>query len=125
MKLLNGEIFMAHGALDTLSEKDLPVKASFGLAKLKIAIGKLYDAIEGVRNTLVNKHGEKDDKVSVSIAPNSENMVKFQEDYMKLMTEEVEVEFEKVCLPLEVDGKPFNVSADILVPLNKFIEIEE
>jgi len=65
MKLLNGEIFMAHGALDTLSEKDLPVKASFGLAKLKIAIGKLYDAIEGVRNTLVNKHGEKDDKGSV------------------------------------------------------------
>ena len=126
MKLLNGEIYTAFVALGELSEKELPVKTSFNLAKLKIALAKLYEAIEKIRNDLVVKYGEADKEKpgTVKIEPNSENMVKFQEDYFKLMTEETEVEFEKVVLPLEVDGKPFEVSADVLMPLDKFIEIE-
>jgi len=127
MKLLNGEIYTAFLALGKLSDKELPVKTSFKLAKLKIALVKLYEAIEKIRNDLVVKYGEenKEKPGTVEIKPNSENMVKFQEDYFKLMMEESEVELEKVTLPLEVDGKPFEVSADVLMPLDKFIEIEE
>lgn len=126
MKLLNGEIYMAHEALTKLTDKDLPVKTSFRLAKLKIALSKLYEAIEKIRNDLVIKYGEedKDKPGSIVIKPGSPNLQKYQEDFLSLMSEEVDVDFEKVLLPIEVDGKPFEVAADVLVPLDKFIEID-
>jgi len=126
VELLNGEIFVGYEALGELSKKDLPVKISFGLAKLKIALGPLYEAIAIIRTDLIKKYGEEDKETpgNFGIKPNSPNMLKFQDDIIPLMMEKVEVAVDKVVLPLEVDGKPFNVSADVLASLDKLIEIE-
>jgi len=124
MELLNTDIFVAFPALAELSQKDLPVKVSFGLAKMSIAMSEHYKAVEQIRNGLVQKYGktDKDRPNHCEVKSDSENYPKFAEEITELMAQKVEVDFEKVKLPVEVDGKPFQVKAQLLVALDKFIE---
>jgi len=132
MKLQNGEIWAGYQALVELSEKDLPVKVSFGLAKINIALKGTYEAVEKIRQGLVQKHGTPKEGEDAAGNPFSDIEIKqgtkayddFSKEFTELITEEVEIEFEMVKLPAEVDGKPFQVAAKILAPLEKFVGLE-
>lgn len=130
MKLLNGEVYGAVQSLAQLSEKELPVKVSYWLARLTNKMDGTFKAIEKVREGLVKKHGTPnlENPGQVSIKPEDENWEKFITDYNELMMQETEVDFEPVKLPIklpqEVDGKPLSLKFNVLVALEKFIEIE-
>ena len=134
MKLLNGEIFNASVPLSKLVDKDFPVKNSIALRQLVNKLGEQIKLIEDVRQGLVRKHGKEGLKGSGRleiITPNdpegrpvSKSYPKFIEEFAELMNQEVEVEFEIVTLPLEVDGKPLQMSVNDLVALEKFIEVK-
>ena len=127
MKLLNGEIFGAVNALNELYEKEWPVRTSLALAKLTGKLNGPFIDISKVKDGLVQKYGEvdKENSNSIAIKPESENFGKFAEEYNELMMQEAdEVVFEIVKLPQEVDGKPLMIKANLLLPLEKFIEIE-
>jgi len=127
MKLLNGEIFNAVQALNELYDKEWPVRTSLALAKLTGKLNGPFMAIDKVRNGLVQKYGEPDktNSNSISVKSDSENYPKFAEEYNELMMQQAdEVVFEVVKLPQEIDGKPLMIKANLLIPLEKFVEVE-
>jgi len=127
MKLLNGEIFNAVQALNELYDKEWPVRTSLALAKLTSKLNEPFMAIDKVRNGLVKKYGESDETNpnSISVKTDSESYTKFAEEYNDLMMQEAdEIVFDVVKLPQEVDGKPLIIKANLLIPLEKFIDVE-
>lgn len=126
MKLLNGEIFNAKEPLQKLLEKELPVRVAYGLAKMANKLNAEFQAIEQVRMGLIRKYGEadKDNPMQITVKLESEKYPKFVEEMNELMNQEVEVVIEKVKLPQEVDGKALQIEPSVLMPLEKFVEVE-
>ena len=129
MKITNGEIFGAVQALGELSNKELPVKFSYWLARLINKLDGSYKAIEKVRNDLVQKHGEKNEKGQFEVKQGGSKWEAFATEFNELMVEEVEVDVSPIKLPLklpaEADGKPILIKTSVLAPLEKFVEIIE
>ena len=120
MKLTNLEIYNAKEPLSKLIQEKLPVKASYGLAKLASKLDAQLGVIEKVRQGLIQTYGEKDPDNSqqIRVNPQSENFSKFAEEYGELMVQEVEIVFDVVTLPdtLEID-------AVTLMALDKFVKV--
>jgi len=125
MELLNGEIFDIREPLQTLLEKQLPVKVSYDLAKMAIKLAEEYQAIEKVRYGLVKKYGEpnKDNPNQYSVDLTGDKYPKFVKEFKELMNQTVEVAIKKIRLPEEVDGKPLEIEPKILVALEKLVEV--
>lgn len=125
MKLLNGEIYEAWGALGELMGKELPVKTSLDLAILQSKLKEPYNTIENVKAGLIRKYGakDKDDPQKVGLQPSDKNWAKFVPEFNELMGQTTEVVFNIVELPQEVDGKKFQVKPEILVSLVKFVKV--
>ena len=127
MKLNNGEIFNAWEPLQKLAGKELPVKASLGLARITNRLREQYNSIELVRRGLIRKYGkaDKDNPQQIAVRQDSEEYPKFAAEVVELMNQEAdEVVFERVKLPEEVDGKTLQIKPEILIPLEgKFVEV--
>lgn len=120
MKLTNGEIFNAKEPLQKLLTEKLPVKVSYGLAKLAAKLNDQLQVIEKVRQGLITTYGEKDpdNPMQTRVLPQSEGFQKFAEEYGELMAQEVEVVFDVVTLPDTLEVEPATLMA-----LDKFIKI--
>ena len=125
MKLLNGEIFNAREPLQKLLGKELPVKIAYSLAKMANKLNEEFKTIEAVRNGLVKKYGEadKDNPQQIRVDPEGDKYPKFVDELTELMNQEVEVVVEKVTLPSEVDGKSIQIEPNVLIALEKFVEV--
>lgn len=125
MKLLNGEIFNTKEPLQTLMAQKLPVKVSYGLAKMANKLNEQIKVIDEVRIGLIKRYGEadKDNPQQLVVKTDSENYPKFVEEMTELMSQEVEVVIDKVKLPEQVDDKPFEIEASVLMALEKFVEV--
>lgn len=125
MKLLNGEIFNSREPLQTLMGKELPVKVSYGLAKMANKLNEQLKVIDDVRNGLIKKYGEADKErpQQISVKQDGENFEKFVAEVEELMNQKVEMVIEKVKLPQEVDGKPLQIEPNILMALMQFVEV--
>ena len=133
MKVTNGDIFTAREPLRKLLAEKFPVKTAYGLAKL---VGKLepqLKVIEEVRNGLIKKYGEADDKGNTSVKPDGESWVKFVAEFNELMVQEDECVIDKVKIPEKVAGTcdkchhnmdvVLQIDANTLIALDKFIEV--
>jgi len=120
VKLTNLEIFNAQEPLKKLMQEKLPVKASYGLAKLASKLEPQLGVIEKVRQGLIQTYGEKDplNPQQIRVDPQGEGFPKFAEEYGELMMQEVELVIDVVTLPdtLEVD-------AATLMMLDKFVKV--
>jgi len=116
----NAEIFGAFPNLDKVAQLKLPVKTSFAVAKLVQSLSPAYQAIETVRNPLIQKYAivHKDEK-QPTIRPNDDNWPQFAAEFGELLALEVEVEFDKVVLP----DVPLEVEPATLLPLMRFLNI--
>ena len=134
MKLTNGDIFGAQEPLRKLIEQKFPVMVSYKLSKLVMKLNEQFKVIEEVRNGLIKKYGETDEKGQTSVKPESENFPKFVEEFNELMAEGIEIEkLEKVKLTEKVAAtcdachhnmdKAFEIEPNILIALDKFIEV--
>ena len=125
MKLTNGQVLATRQPLATLIAAKFPVRVSYNLAKLAQKLNGQMKIIEDVRNELVKKWGEKNERGQVSIPqfvdkkdaegkpvldekgkpvqePNP-GIAKFSEEFAQLLEEEVELDIkEKVKLPEKV-----------------------
>ena len=120
MKLTNGEIFNAKEPLGKLIQEKLPVKVSYGLAKLAAKLNDKLQVIEEVRQGLITTYGEKDpdNPMQTRVLPQSEGFPKFAEEMGELMAQEVEMVFDVVTLPDMLEVEPA-----VLMALDKFIKI--
>ena len=120
MKLTNLVIFNAHEPLKKLMQEKLPVKASYGLAKLASKLEPQLGVIEKVRQGLIQTYGKPDPKNprQISVDPQGEGFPKFAEEYGELMMQEVEIVIDVVTLPDTLEVEP-----SVLMALDKFIKI--
>ena len=121
MKLTNLEIFNAKEPLQKLLGERLPVKSSYGLAKLASKLDPQLGVIEKVRQGLIQTYGEKDpnNPQQIVVSPQSEGFPKFAEEYGELMMQEVELVINVVTLPDTLEVEP-----STLMALEKFITVE-
>ncbi len=126
MKVKNDIIFMAKPSLEKLIEKELPVKASFALAKLVNRMLPTFAAIENTRNGLIKKYAtaDPDDPNQFSIPLDTEEHAQFTREFNELMEQEEELVFEMVTLPEMVDGVALTIEPSVLMALEPFVEVE-
>ena len=120
MKLTNGEIFNAKQPLEKLIVERMPVKVSYGLAKLAAKLNDQLQVIEKVRQGLIQTYGEKnpDNPMQIRVNPQSEGFPKYASELGELMSQEVEIVFEVVTLPDTLEVEPA-----VLMALDKFIKV--
>ena len=120
MKLTNGEIFNAKEPLEKLLNEKLPVKTSYGLAKLAAKLNDQLQIIEKVRQGLITTYGkiDPDNSMQTRVDPQMEGFPKFMAEYGELMAQEVEIVFDVVTLPDTLEVEPATLMA-----LDKFIKI--
>ena len=120
MKLTNGEIFRAKEPLKKLMDERMPVKVSYGLAKIANKLNVQLMIIENVREGLVKTYGKPDERnpSTFRVDPVGDNYLKFIEEVDELMAQEVEIVIEEVTLPDTLEIEP-----SILMALDKFIKI--
>jgi hypothetical protein len=120
MKLTNGEIFNSKEPLQKLMDERLPVKVSYGLAKLAAKLNEQLQIIEQVRQGLIITYGEPDPKVPnrTWVNPTSDKYSKFVTEYGELMKQEVEIVLDVVTLPETLEIEP-----SVLMALDKFVKI--
>ena len=120
MKLTNGEIFNAREPLVKLLQEKLPVKTSYGLAKLAAKLSDQLGVIDKVRQGLFQTYGKKDPKnmMRLSIDPQGENFPKFASEMGELLAQEVEIVFDVVTLPDTLEIEPATLMA-----LDKFVKV--
>lgn len=125
MKLTNGEIFKAKKPLDTLMGNKLPVKVSYGLAKLSAKLNNQFQVIETVRQGLCKTYGVQDSRNPrlYNVLPELDGVVnpqyeKFMSEIEELMSQEVEIVIDVVTLPDTLEVEPATLMA-----LDKFIKV--
>jgi len=120
MKLTNGEIFNAKEPLRKLLQEKLPVKVSYGLAKIAQKLEGQLQVIEKVRQGLFQTYGEpvKENPTQIRLNPESANYSKAMAELGELMMQEVEMVIEVVTLPDTLEVEPI-----ILMALDKFIKV--
>ena len=116
----NGQLFTLRGPLQALAKIDVPAKVGIRVARLIRKIGAEIEPLAEVRNKLIIKYGEKNEKGEPFINAESPSWQKFVEEHDALMAQTVEVEFEKVVLPDEVV-----VAVDALVALEPFLAVAD
>jgi len=123
MKVLNGEIYNdIRPALGKLIQVQLPVGTAFAVAKFSAKVQEQLTTIENVRNGLIARYGETNEKTGQPvIGQDSPNWAKFSAEYDELMNIEAELPDEKITIPAKVDGHDIKIEASILIGLEKFV----
>lgn len=125
MKVTNQEIYEAWEPLKKLAEKPFPIKISYSLAKLANKIRGQYEVIEEVRSGLVKKHGKVNEVGELTVdRKDTENWDKFMDEYDVLMKDESTLPFDKVIISIREGENPIQVEPEILMALEKFVEVE-
>ena len=120
MKLTNGEILNAKVPLQQLVANKFPVRTSLALVKLIHKLNEVMVPVEEVRSGLVKTYGKPDEKNrnQAKVSPEDPGWDKFQAEFNELISQEVEVVFEKVVLPETLEIEP-----SVLMALEKFVKV--
>ena len=108
MEITLAELLVLMDSLGKLMkvEVDIPIKASWELAKIaRMVSDKAAPAIQ-VRGQLVKKYGTKKDGNVIGVAPGSDNWPKFISELDDLLKQTVTIEINKVKLPSTIAVKP-------------------
>lgn len=133
MKLTNGEIFDAQIPLAELAPQKMPVKISLAVLKLRELINPIARMVEEMRNKLIKEYG-KDGPKGFSIQPTilipdpehegrliqeaNPKWPEFIKDFTEVRAVEVELDFNPIALPENVELSPA-----ALMALEKFVKV--
>ncbi len=133
MKLKNVDIWRVQEPLKKLIEQKFPVMVSYKIAKLVSILNEQFKVIEEVRTGLIKKYGAQDERGQTLVKQEGENWTKFVGEFNELMSQEVEVKFDKVKLPEKVAStcdkcshnmdRAFEIEPQVLIALDNFIEV--
>ncbi len=136
MKVTNATIWASQGPMAKLAGMKLPVKTSYGLAKLAQGLNSQLKVLSETRNALIKKHGKPDEKTGQPVVnANTPEMEAFAKEWAEILGEEVEVTVDKVMIPEAVVttcqkcglviSTPFVIEPAILLALDDFIGIKD
>ena len=116
MKTTIEKILDARDTLSRLAERTLPVKQSYGLAKVVKAVNGEFAIYEGERIKLCEKYGTLDKDNGV-YKFEGENREKFNADINVLLSQEVELDVK----PIDISN--LELSAQDIISIEPFIEV--
>jgi len=129
MKFKLNEIRLATDGLGEILEKELPVKTAYWLARFLDKVNSENASMEKARINLVKKHAKKDDKGNPMFVKDKDgkdtnqydipDMDTFQNEFIELTNEEVEIDFKPIKLEQLGDIKLKPIT---LAKLGKIIE---
>lgn len=106
MKLTNGKILNDSAKLSEIAQKQLPVKASFAIAKNLAKLETELKTYNTEREKLIEKYSVKDEKGKTIIDEN--NQIKIQEEYLRDWNKDFQ---ELLDIENEVDIHTFSIEA--------------
>jgi len=132
MKVLNKELFNARESLMVLGRIDLPIKVALQIARLARQLDGPTAEMDFVKNNLVQRYGQMQPFGAPEVIPPddprgrpaSPEYGEFLTKFNELMEHEVDIEVDKVVLPSKIGRQPLRIAPSILIPLEKFIEVE-
>jgi len=129
MKFKLNEIRLATEGLAEILEKELPVKTAYWLARFLDKVNSENASMEKARINLVKKHAKKDDKGNPMFVKDKDgkdtnqydipDVDAFQNEFIELTNEEVEIDFKPIKLEQLGDIKLKPIT---LAKLGKIIE---
>jgi len=138
MKVTNGELYSANGALGKLVDIKLPVRTSLQVAKLVSKVSEKLKPVEGVKWGLVKTYeiySEPNEAGGelIKTKGDEKNLEKFAAEFNELLSQEEEFVCEKIKLPEKVAAtcdackhnmdKMLEIEPRILLALEKFVEV--
>lgn len=106
MKLTNGKILNDSTKLSEIAQKQLPIKASYAIAKNLAKLETELKTYNTEREKLIEKYSIKNEKGKTIIDENSQ--IKIQEKYLKEWSKDFQ---ELLAIENEVDIHKFSVEA--------------
>lgn len=103
--------------MDEAKEAKLCIRTMYEIAKLVKTAQNEMETFQELRNGLIIKYGEKDEKGAPRVLPTNPRWEEFQKDHKELMETEVELDVDEIVLPPEGQG----IGADTLVALDGFV----
>jgi len=137
MKVTNGELYGVNAALGRLVEIKLPVKTSLQVAKLANKVAEKLKPVEEVKKGLVKTYeiySEPNEKGGETIKTKGDegNLEKFVSEFNELLSQEDNLEFEKIKMPEKITGTcdachhnmdvTLQIEPSILISLEKLVE---
>jgi len=122
VKLQNRDLQGAVRPLQELIQEKFPVSTSFALAKLVNTLNDPLKVIEDVRQGLIRKYHTTEGPMAVE--QGTPEFDKFNTDFNELMDQEVELKFDKVKLPLTIDGHELMIAPASLLALEMFLDMD-
>ena len=116
MKVTLEEILGANQSIQKIASKELPAKLSYRLSRLDAKLSGFVKSFDKTRNELVKKYGTED-KEKKTTTVNAENMPKFQEELLEILSTPEEVDFD----PIKIDMFEGEFSKEFFVLMGKFI----
>ena len=134
MKITYGEIYYSKDGIQSLVKIPMPVITSFKVAKLANKLSKEIQIISVEQDKLITLYGEPGADGVASINPSMNGYKDFVEARNSLFDQELELELEKIPLPLsspikcekcgEVTNVELKLEPSTFMLLDKFIEVE-
>tara|TARA_R100001530_G_scaffold63626_2_gene45748 strand:- start:751 stop:1236 length:486 start_codon:yes stop_codon:yes gene_type:complete len=127
MKVTYGDIYTGVGGLNLLmaAKIQFPIETSWEIVKLMNQLDREVKPLNDLKSQLVTELGKPGLGGQISIAGDDPAFAVFSEKFNTVLTQEIEVDFEKIKLPLVIDGKPIQIEPAILYQLAKFINLGE
>lgn len=124
MQLTTQQVMNLNNRLPELIETKLPVRVAFQVAKIAIAIGNLFSAVETVRSEILRTGVEKDGEDKPVYAKGADG--KPMEGYLQLTPEGQSRMKEMLEAQHELEAEPINVAAfgDLEIPPSLLIALE-
>ena len=121
MKVANRELKESVEPMRKLLALKLPIKASMALVKLAKQLKPQEEYIQTISDKLITDHGEPHptQQGGFQINEGCPGFPKFCEELGVLMDEEVEIDFEVVTLPDNIEIEPY-----VLMALEKFVTLD-
>lgn len=111
------EIRSAEGAMRKISTMVTDIKSAYWLSRLIKKLDSEVADFEKMRMKLIEQYGKKDEKGGVQVTP--ENLPVFNEEFVKLLGIEVEIDMPLIKFELI---KNLKLTADDVLALEKFVE---
>jgi len=131
MKITLKEISEMQAGLDVILGKELPIKASYWLARFLDKVRSEIGATEKIRMQLIDKYAKKDKDGKFIFKKDSkgkdlgeydftkENLIKFGKEYTELSEVEMEIDFKPIKIS---DLGDITIKPIVLLQLKKIIE---
>ena len=122
MQIKLGELDSILISMQSILNKELPIKIAYKFSKLQKSLLEEYKIFQENKQKLIDKYGEKDEEGNLIIKDDkimilSQYLDAFNAEFSDFLEIEVEINFE----PIKIEDLNIEITPEVLMNLDKFI----